>query len=403
MTPSITPTPSATPTATIDPACNRAQFLGDVTIPDMTTVSASTPFTKTWRIQNDGQCAWTTAYRLVLVKGSPLGAAESLALPAPVPPGQAIDLSIHLVAPAKAGRYQGFWALQAPNGQRFGVGASADEPIWVQILVEPAVSPSVTPTPSAAPTASATLTAVPSLAPGGSTAPEFAAAACSAQWVSNAGVVPCPGPEDHQAGSVQVLEQATLEDGTTTAGPALLVLPPNTLDGNIWGIYPAYMVQTGDHLQATVGCENGSAACSVLFTVAYQDESTEIHQVWSIGEFYDGRTFKLDLDLKQLAGKKVSFILGVSSLGSPTDDRALWVAPRITHSEVAVETPTAAPTRTPSATLTETAPAASATPRPIEPTLTAAPQAPGDNQAAPSFVRRLLEALLGFLQRIFGG
>ena len=43
----------------LPPACQyRATFLGDVTLPDNAVVAVGAPFVKTWRLRNDGTCAW---------------------------------------------------------------------------------------------------------------------------------------------------------------------------------------------------------------------------------------------------------------------------------------------------------------------------------------------------------
>jgi hypothetical protein len=39
--------------------------------------------------------------------------------------------------------------------------------------------------------------------------------------------------------------------------------------------------------------------------------------------------YRVDVSLSSLAGQSVKFILTVLANGSPTGDRALWIAPRI--------------------------------------------------------------------------
>ncbi len=72
-------------------------------------------------------------------------------------------------------------------------------------------------------------------------------------------------------------------------------------------------------------------ACSALFQISYIDFSGSKNDLWTIGEFYDGKYSNADIDLSRLAGMKVKFVLSVSALGSPVDDRALWIAPHIVH------------------------------------------------------------------------
>ncbi len=115
-----TPTPvseTATP-ASGDPAlCDAARFMADVTVPDGTQYSPGTTFTKTWRLKNTGSCAWSASYALVFDSGDAMGGPASLPLPGAVIPGQEIELSVSLTAPAKAGKYRGYWRLRNAAGE----------------------------------------------------------------------------------------------------------------------------------------------------------------------------------------------------------------------------------------------------------------------------------------------
>jgi hypothetical protein len=57
-------------------ACNQAQFISDLTVPDGTSYTVGTAFTKTWRLMNVGSCAWTTSYSLVFFNGESLDRVE---------------------------------------------------------------------------------------------------------------------------------------------------------------------------------------------------------------------------------------------------------------------------------------------------------------------------------------
>lgn len=126
----------------------------DVTIPDDTQMPPSRTFTKTWRLQNAGTCTWTTAYTLALFSGDAMGAAGSVPLPAAVAPGQTVDLSVDMVAPATAGTYTGNWKLRNASNTFFGIGPGGGSPFWVRIVVNTsltavattAASTAVTPT-----------------------------------------------------------------------------------------------------------------------------------------------------------------------------------------------------------------------------------------------------------------
>src|SRR5512140_849515 len=89
--------------------CDSAKFLSDITVPDGTVFKAGEAFTKTWRLGNNGSCAWTTGYALVYAGGDRLGAPETLSLPVEVKPGFSIDLSLNMVAPSVAGHYRASW------------------------------------------------------------------------------------------------------------------------------------------------------------------------------------------------------------------------------------------------------------------------------------------------------
>ncbi len=121
--------------------CNRADFVGDVTIPDNTILQLSQPFTKTWRIRNTGSCTWTTGYQLVFMDGDRLGSPASVPLPFNVAPSQTVDVSVDMVAPDAVGHYEGVWGLRSADGKTFGVGSLGADHIWVRIrAIAPAFS-----------------------------------------------------------------------------------------------------------------------------------------------------------------------------------------------------------------------------------------------------------------------
>lgn len=136
-----TPLPTATNTASPTPLpCNAARFVTDVNYPDGTTVTANTTFTKTWRLQNVGSCTWTSGYKLVFDHGDSMNApAETTLTTGTVPPGATVDISVELKAPSTPGTYKGYFKLRSPEGIVFGLGASAQNPFWVEIVV-PAVA-----------------------------------------------------------------------------------------------------------------------------------------------------------------------------------------------------------------------------------------------------------------------
>ncbi len=365
--------------------------MADLTVPDDTIVHASARFTKTWRIKNAGTCSWTAAYKFVFLNGDKLGGPDSVSLSTPAAPGQSIDVSVSLVAPTAPGTYQGFWRLQNANGQTFGFGPLADQSVWVKVKV---VLPAEATASPAAGTVSSPTAAI-------DVTYDFAANACAAQWTNNGGTLPCPGLDGDTRGFVVLMNRSELEDGTVAELPTLLTFPQFSGNGTIQGVYPEYQVQAGDHLQSTVSCEAGAASCSVLYHIGYQDSSGSTHDLWNIGEFYDGQYFNLDVDLSQFAGERMKFIFTVSALGSPAGDRALWVAPRIVH--FAVPSPTA--TVTPTPTFTPVVPSATParTPTPVfTPTWTLTPTPTAGEQSPVPSLSQIIDYIISFFRRLFG-
>jgi len=133
--PTATPTsvgPTAVPTTTT--LCDKAQFISDITVPDGTVFTPGTPFTKTWRLKNVGTCTWTTAYSLVFASGERMSGAD-LPLPVTVTPGQIVDLSVNLIAPAQIGSYRSYWQFKNAGGALFGIGSNGLSPFFADIKV----------------------------------------------------------------------------------------------------------------------------------------------------------------------------------------------------------------------------------------------------------------------------
>jgi hypothetical protein len=369
-------------------------------------------------------CPWTAAYKLVFVRGQDFGGSESIPLPGDVAPNQTVDIALNLKAPAAPGEYQGFWQLQTPNGTNFGIGSSAVGNLWVKIrAIGPALATkTATPAPSSTATvpaagaetratssagapplvasSTATSIALPTSAP--SLTMDLTGSACNAEWQANDGILDCPGKDGEARGFVLKLNQAKLEDGSTVSIPTLLTFPSSSKDGYILGLYPQYAVDNGDHFQASVGCEGNALSCSVLFRLSYLDSSGAAHDLWSLGEFYDGKYFNLDADLSALAGQQIRLVLSVNGLGSPAGDRALWVGPRIVHYEtgapVASNTPTVLPptaAATARSTITPTATAAAVAPAKATPT-------PGPQNPTPS-ISQILQSVISFFSHLFSG
>lgn len=132
----VPPTNTPLPTPTAVSYCDWVVFVKDVTIPDGTKLSPGDVFTKTWRLKNRGACTWTPDYMLVFVRGERMGETTAVRLPGYVAPGQTVDVSVTLNAPAVRGRYVGYWMLRNPSGVLFGYGDKANQSFYVDIRVD---------------------------------------------------------------------------------------------------------------------------------------------------------------------------------------------------------------------------------------------------------------------------
>lgn len=110
---------NAPPAATATQDCDKADFVSDVTIPDGTVLSPNESFTKTWRLKNAGTCSWTPSYAVVFSNGDSMSGPATQALSGNINPGQTVDISVNLKAPASAGDYRGYWKLRNTAGVLF--------------------------------------------------------------------------------------------------------------------------------------------------------------------------------------------------------------------------------------------------------------------------------------------
>ena len=322
------PTPTVTMTPPPSVGCDRATFIADVTVPDGTIFAPNTTFTKTWQFKNTGACDWTTAYKLVFVSGEQMGGPAEVNLPSTVAPNATVDLSVNLTAPGTNGTYRGYWQLKNAAGGLFGIGPTADKPSWVEIVVSTGNATAIPVTP-----------ATP--APTGDDY-NFATNGGSARWQSGVGALTFPGADGDARGFAIKLDSVQLETGATVNQPTLLMAPQRKTDGYIQGLYPAQMIRTGDRFQATIGCQYGATSCYVTYRIDVRT-SAGTRTLWTFKERYEGKMYNVNLDLSSLAGKSAEFFLLVLASGSPTGDRALWVAPRIVHAAPPSPTPTATP------------------------------------------------------------
>jgi hypothetical protein len=130
--PPATSAPVVVPTS----ACDAAQFITDVSIPDGTAFAAGATFVKTWRLKNIGTCTWNSSYALVFDSGTAMGGAASVPLSGTVAPGGSIDVSVNLQAPNADGTYRSFWGVTNASGARIPItGGASGRSFYVEIKV----------------------------------------------------------------------------------------------------------------------------------------------------------------------------------------------------------------------------------------------------------------------------
>lgn len=294
--------PTATPTATPIP-CHWARFLEDISVKDGSIFTPNSIFTKTWRFKNIGTCTWTGDYRLAFAGGERMDGPRSMSLGESVDPGETIDVSVELIAPEDPGRHRGYWQFSAPSGETFGIGADAEGTFWVEINVVESDKYDY----------------------------DFSANFCVAKWRSDSGRLECPGRKEDEDGFALLLANPVLEYDREENETALWTNPEDERDGFIRGEYPEFEVEEGQRFKAVIGCLNDSPDCNVIFQLNYRVGDGEMQTLWEAREVYDDELTRVDVDLSLLEGEEVRFVLTVLANGSPDDDRAFWLAPRIVH------------------------------------------------------------------------
>lgn len=99
---------------------------------------------------------------------------------------------------------------------------------------------------------------------------------------------------------------------------------------HLWGDFPAWNIQPGDHFLATLGCKREISNCDVQFTLflMQRDESRILQGSWVVTS--ESPTTDIDVDLSRFAGKQVLLELSIyKSNDSGTFQSILLVNPRI--------------------------------------------------------------------------
>lgn len=292
----------ATATRQVPPtaACDLAQFVRDVTVPDGTTFLPGATFTKTWRLKNAGTCTWS-GYSLVFDSGELMGGTSPTPI-GTVSPGQEVDISVNLTAPTANGSYRGYWRVRNASGVLLPLLGDVTGRFFVDIRV--AVS---------------------------SSGFDLYTRAPDASWVGSAGVVTFGGPDTDANGFAMFRTGSKVEDGTTPS-KVLEIHPQLVNNGQMSGLYPAYTVVPGEHFKARIGFLAKADGTCGTGNVKFQLNYKEAGVLNPLGEWTKGCTGALqdiDVNLSSLAGKNVQFALAVLANGAADQDWAVWIRPEI--------------------------------------------------------------------------
>ncbi|KAK4438549.1 protein JOKA2 [Sesamum alatum] len=111
-------------------------FIQDVNVFDGAIVAPLTPFTKIWRMRNNGMVVWPQKTQLMWIGGDRLSSHSSVELEIPaagLPVNHELDIMVDFIAPELPGQYISYWRMISPSGQKFG------QRVWVLIQVDASV------------------------------------------------------------------------------------------------------------------------------------------------------------------------------------------------------------------------------------------------------------------------
>ena len=164
-----------------------------------------------------------------------------------------------------------------------------------------------------------------------------------AEWVSGAGKLTFPRPAGSASGAVFVEKNMQLEDGKTHAS-IIATYPQQVDNGWVQGEFADYYTDRDTRetksrpfvlpekakFTALVGFKKGAeATAGVTFKLGAKDEAGTVTYYPEQFAAYDGTLDLFEVDLSELADKKITFILRVEAAGPNEQDWAVWVDPRI--------------------------------------------------------------------------
>lgn len=171
----------------------------------------------------------------------------------------------------------------------------------------------------------------------GTVALDFSERPCSASWSNNGEYLPCPGNlEEISSGYADRFDTIVIEGNIHINQPGLLTIPAQNDSGfyAIFGKYPPFTVQPGDHFQAILACEEGFPNCDVSFSLEYFTSGNNTvlpvpGAKWNKQVDPGGSYIYADANLDPLAGQTVQFLLTVRDNGDADGDHAVWIMPHI--------------------------------------------------------------------------
>lgn len=100
----------------------HSRFVEHASCPPSTSFAPSTPFTKSWKFRNEGSLPWIPgSVELIFVsrlKGDLMGAPTSVLVNELVAVGAEVVISVDMVAPVNAGKYQSHWRLRSVKSEK---------------------------------------------------------------------------------------------------------------------------------------------------------------------------------------------------------------------------------------------------------------------------------------------
>ncbi|GAB4860650.1 hypothetical protein Ancab_035813 [Ancistrocladus abbreviatus] len=110
-----------------------SRFIVDVNVIDGTIMDPKAPFTKIWRMRNNGKDTWPCGTKLLWIGGDKFSDTDSVEMQIPAEglrvDGE-LDVAVDFTAPELPGRYISYWRMASPSGHKFG------QRVWVLIQVD---------------------------------------------------------------------------------------------------------------------------------------------------------------------------------------------------------------------------------------------------------------------------